>query len=64
MSNDLRRRDFLIASGAGALAGLVASPANAVVHGGALPATTTYRNARVWTGVPSGGESENLEVLK
>ena len=51
MTNNLRRRDFLIGSGAGALVGLFITPANAVVRGGrGLAATTIYRNARVWTG--------------
>jgi predicted amidohydrolase YtcJ len=51
MTDILGRRDFLIGSGAGVLAGLLVTPANAVVRGGrALAATTIYRNARVWTG--------------
>ena len=54
MTDIIRRRDFLIGSGAGALAGLLITPANAVVRGGrALTANTIYRNARMWTGARS-----------
>jgi predicted amidohydrolase YtcJ len=53
MSNIFNRRDFLIGTGAGVLAGLVNTPANAVMRASARPATLIYRNARVWTGIPS-----------
>ena len=54
MASIFNRRDFLVGSGAGVLAGLLIAPANAVVRGGrALAATRIYRNARVWTGVRS-----------
>jgi predicted amidohydrolase YtcJ len=46
------RRDFLIGAGASALAGLVSAPANAVMRA-PRSATVIYRNARVWTGIPS-----------
>jgi predicted amidohydrolase YtcJ len=46
------RRYFLIGAGASALAGLVSAPANAVMRA-PRSATVIYRNARVWTGIPS-----------
>ncbi len=63
MTNILRRRDFLIGTGAGVLAGLVATPANAVLRGGrGLAATTIYRNARVWTGAPAHPWSDAIAL--
>ena len=53
MSNIFNRRDFLIGTGAGVLAGLVSAPANAVMRGSARSATLIYRNAKVWTGIPA-----------
>lgn len=53
MSNTLNRRDFLIGTGVGVLAGLVGAPANALARGPRGPATAIYRNARIWTGTPS-----------
>ena len=62
MSNNLNRRDFLIGAGAGALAGLVSAPANAVARASRGPATVIYRNARVWTGIRSQPWSDAIAL--
>jgi predicted amidohydrolase YtcJ len=62
MSNFFNRRDFLIGAGAGALAGLVSAPANAVMRGSPRSATLIYRNARVWTGMRSQPWSEAIAL--
>lgn len=62
MSNVLNRRDFLIGTSVSALAGLVSSPVNAVTHGARRSATTIYRNARVWTGIPSQAWSDAIAL--
>src|SRR3954469_23956803 len=63
MTSMFDRRDFLIGAGAGALAGLVATPANAIMRGAASrPATTIYGNARVWTGLKSRPWSDAIAL--
>ena len=62
MSNILSRRDFLIGTGAGALAGLVSSPANAVMRGSPRAATAIYRNARIWTGIAGQPWSDAIAI--
>ena len=62
MSNVIKRRDFLIGTGAGALAGLVSAPLNAAVRGSPRAATAIYRNARIWTGVPGQPWSDAIAL--
>ena len=62
MTGMFDRRDFLIGAGAGALAGLVSAPANAVMRGSPGSATTIYSNARVWTGLKSRPWSDAIAL--